>query len=189
MYHIHTTEGIILKRFKEDYNASFLIFTKDFGLIRAKAQGVRKVESKLKPALQEYCLSEISFVKGKTGFRIVGAQSLYSFFDSQFLESSQTIALICNTILRFVHYEEKNSEIYGILEKGFKELKKNINVDIIEILILILVMNSLGYISKDELGLNLSTVSLSNIEVINKIKENKNKITGLINKAFKESHL
>lgn len=70
----YTTHGIILKKTDVgEADALFTLYTKEFGKIRAKAQGVKKEEAKLKGHLEPLNFSLISFVVGKNGERLTHA--------------------------------------------------------------------------------------------------------------------
>lgn len=74
---MYSTEGIILKRTNVGENDSlFTIYTKDFGKIRAKAQGVKKEGAKLKGHLETLSYTNVSFVIGRNGERLIGAELL-----------------------------------------------------------------------------------------------------------------
>ncbi|MBI2056592.1 MAG: DNA repair protein RecO [Candidatus Sungbacteria bacterium] len=71
---MYATEGIVLKRFdagEADY--LFSIYTKDFGKIRARAQGIKKETAKLKGHLETLSRAHVSFVIGKSGERLTHA--------------------------------------------------------------------------------------------------------------------
>lgn len=71
---MHTTDGIILK--KTDAGEADLlltVYTKDFGKIRALAQGIKKEGAKLRGHLEPLSVSKISFVLGKNGERLTHA--------------------------------------------------------------------------------------------------------------------
>ncbi len=71
---MHTTHGIILKKTDAgETDALYTIYTKDFGKIRALAKGIKKEDAKLKGHLEAVSLSMISFVEGKSGFRLTHA--------------------------------------------------------------------------------------------------------------------
>ena len=96
---MYFTEGIILKKtdLGED-GALFTIYTKDFGKIRALAQGVKKEGAKLKGHLEPLSLSSVSFVLGKNGERLTHA-ALNNFWpgireDYQKLAAAQKIAIL-----------------------------------------------------------------------------------------------
>lgn len=71
---MHTTEGIILRKVGVgEADALHIIYTKDFGKIRALAQGVKKEGAKLKGHLEPLNQSVVSFVFGKNGERLTQA--------------------------------------------------------------------------------------------------------------------
>ncbi len=54
-------------------NTLIILLTKDLGLIRARAQGLRKPSAKLSSALITLAESNVTLVRGKDGWRITGA--------------------------------------------------------------------------------------------------------------------
>ena len=76
-HEIYTTKGfIIASENKGESDRILFLFTESFGLIRASAQGSRKLESKLRYALQDFTFGEFSFVRGKHGWRLTSAHAL-----------------------------------------------------------------------------------------------------------------
>ena len=74
---MYTTEGVILKRTDVgEHGSLFTIYTRDFGKIRALAQGVKKEGAKLKGHLEPLNLSSIGFVLGRNGERLTQATVL-----------------------------------------------------------------------------------------------------------------
>lgn len=74
---MYSTEGVVLKRVDTgEADSLFLIYTKDFGKIRAHAQGVKKQGAKLRGHLEPLSLSQINFVLGKNGERLTHAQNV-----------------------------------------------------------------------------------------------------------------
>ncbi len=73
-YAFYTTKAFVLSR-REVSEANFLydFFTEQFGRISARAQGVRKLASKLRYNLQPFARVEVTLVRGREGWRIVGA--------------------------------------------------------------------------------------------------------------------
>ena len=73
-YHIYTTPGIVLRHWPlREADRVYVILTRDLGLIRASAIGVRKETSKLRGALEPLSLSTVSLVRGKEYWRITSA--------------------------------------------------------------------------------------------------------------------
>ncbi|MBX4206578.1 recombination protein O N-terminal domain-containing protein [Candidatus Parcubacteria bacterium] len=76
-YHIYTTKGIVLGAWPlREADRTYSILTRDLGLVRASASGVRKEESKLRGALEPFVLSSVSLVRGKEYWRITSAETL-----------------------------------------------------------------------------------------------------------------
>jgi DNA repair protein RecO (recombination protein O) len=70
----HTSEGIVLTKTPYgEFDALFSIYTKEFGKIRARAQGVKKEGAKLKGHLEPLSLVAVTFVLGKHGERLTHA--------------------------------------------------------------------------------------------------------------------
>lgn len=76
---MYSTHGIILKKIDAgEADAFFVIYTKDFGKIRARAQGVKKEEAKLKGHCEPLNLVSVQFVLGKNGERLTHAEVINS---------------------------------------------------------------------------------------------------------------
>ncbi|MDP3778803.1 MAG: DNA repair protein RecO [bacterium] len=75
----YTTQGIVLKKIPAgEADAIAVLYTRDFGKIRAFVQGVKKESAKLKGHIEPFSLSSVQFVIGNTGERLTYAQMLQS---------------------------------------------------------------------------------------------------------------
>lgn len=73
----HTSDGIVLNKISYgEYDALYDIYTKEFGKIRGRAQGVKKPGAKLNGHLETLSLSRVTFVLGKQGERLTHATLL-----------------------------------------------------------------------------------------------------------------
>ena len=80
-HHVYKTTGIILQAIPSgDSNLFLSIFTRELGLIKATAQGVRYLKSKLRYSTQKYDFSIMSFVYGKHTWRLTNASSEYNIY-------------------------------------------------------------------------------------------------------------
>lgn len=71
---MYSTEAIVLKRIDiGEADQLFSMYTKEFGKIRARAQGIKKEAAKLKGHLEPLSRAHISFVIGKSGERLTHA--------------------------------------------------------------------------------------------------------------------
>lgn len=71
---MHSTEGIVLKKLDVgEHDTLYSIYTRDFGKMRALAQGIRKEEAKLRGHLEPLSHTRIQFILGKGGEKLIGA--------------------------------------------------------------------------------------------------------------------
>ncbi|MBP9701530.1 MAG: recombination protein O N-terminal domain-containing protein [Candidatus Pacebacteria bacterium] len=159
-YTVHTTEGFILSSAPiGEANRIYHIFTREFGMIIATAQGVRLNKSKLRPHLLDYSFSSVSLVRGKEFWRITSASSTNKNTNKIYIQ-------ILTIIKRLLQGEGEHEVLFDYLKQElFKE-----NLDETDIMIKIL--TDLGYVSVNETK-----------------GADKTKLVSLINKGLKESQL
>jgi len=151
-YNIYNTEGIVLGSFPVgESDKLFNIFTKELGLIQAKASGIRKLESKNRYGLQNFSFSVFSLVRGREIWRITNVNAGKNFFnifktDRNKLNFLSDIVFI---IQRFVKGEEKNEELFNLVKEFLsflqKEDLKNGEYRNLELIFYIKILNNLGY--------------------------------------------
>lgn len=74
MRHKYETQGIVLARSPlGEANTLVTVITPSLGLVRARAQGLRKPGAKLSAALVTLAESDLVLVRGKEGWRVAGA--------------------------------------------------------------------------------------------------------------------
>lgn len=124
-YSKYHTEGIILRRYDVgEADCGYLVFTRDLGLIYAKAKSVREIKSKLRFGLQELSVSEMSFVKGKEVWRIT--HSKIHINPAMYIVSNhaprQMTRRLVKLLLRLLPIEEPYGELYDVIRYAFKYL-------------------------------------------------------------------
>lgn len=124
---MYFTEGIILKKIDiGEADDLFSIFTKDFGKIRAIAQGVKKESAKLKGHLEKLNLAEISFVEGKSGYRLTSAEAKNLFPNIRLGLTTLKAAFYCFELYdRLVLEGEKDLRLWRLLNKSLAFLDRN----------------------------------------------------------------
>jgi len=112
-YHIYTTEGIILKRRNVgEADSVFSVFTKDFGRVEMKAQGVRYLKSKLRYHLSGKAILRISFVDTNNDYyRLTDAEELRIF------ENVRPHVLL-NLLERLVQGQQKDKRLWQDLVRS-----------------------------------------------------------------------
>lgn len=194
-YHIYQTEGFVVSSIPiGEANRYISIYTEELGLVRAIAQGVRNLRSKLKHSLQDLSYTKISFVRGRDVWRIVNAEKL-SLTDRimQDKEKKVFIAKISALIKRFVRGEERDDILFNEIKKGLQFLNnEDLGGQILsnfEIIFVLRIFKILGYVSGNaDLDFALSFYDWDKNQ-LSLTAENKEKIMVAVNNAMTQSHL
>lgn len=190
MYQKYHTEALILgSREIGEADKTFSLFTRDFGLVRARASSIRSEASKMRYAIQKFARANVSLVKGKRGWRLAGAQA--GKIASGDLQGISTFARISELVLRLVHGEEKNDYLFAALDEAHQALMVE-RCDVwatIEIVCVARVLFALGYISSEALSTALFTHTAYTGESLLEAEEMKDKLLVSINKAIAETQL
>ncbi|MFH1979225.1 MAG: DNA repair protein RecO [Patescibacteria group bacterium] len=186
-YHIYTSEGIILKsRDAGEADKIYSFFTKDFGRIDAKAQGIRHVKSKLRYSLSGNSRVRISFVSTNNGYwRLVDAEELEVFDSIRFsMGKTRSILKVFSVVERLIQGQEEDNGLWEKLNRivSFLE-KRDINGEYLtdfRILAVTHILLHLGYIEDYE---RLERLKLS------EIRQKRKFLIPIINNALEQSQL
>jgi DNA repair protein RecO (recombination protein O) len=189
MRHKYETRGIVLSRTSlGEANALVTILTPEIGLIRARAQGVRRSGAKLSAALTTFAESDFVLVRGKEGWRIAGGVLMENWFlKMRELLSRQRVGRVTGLFLRFVAGEEHDPKLFLILE-GFLRVLTELpesEHDAAEILAVLRVLTALGL---DTGGLPEETELFSSY-TLDLITQNRSKYIARINNGISASGL
>ncbi|HEY0908289.1 MAG TPA: recombination protein O N-terminal domain-containing protein [Candidatus Paceibacterota bacterium] len=188
-YAVYTTRGFILGSVPSgEASKLYHIYTEDFGLIFAKAQGVRLLASKLRYNLEEYSFATFSLVRGKEVWRLTGAGEKIG--DPHF---ARIYARVLNLVRRLVQGEEKNPELFASLLfmiQGMPGIMQPTQEDMtaFEHLVLIHILSSLGYIDAKVL-VGIARDATPSLADLGAVKAKKREVIAEINKALRESQL
>ncbi len=96
-YKTYITEALVCgSRRSNTSDKSYLLFTRDAGMLYATAKSVREERSKHRYALQEFSYIRTTLVHGKAGWRITGAEALANVYALQ--TTRQARALVRNVV-------------------------------------------------------------------------------------------
>ena len=193
MHTIYTTEGFILKSANfGEANKYFFIFTRDFGLIKAAAQGVRHLKSKLRYGLEDFSLAQISIVRGREIWRLTSAEKKLIIKN---VDKLQILSRFFALLLRLLHGEEKNDLLFSIIKEGMNFLAQDeieLNSETLasfECIMALRILSSLGYIGKLADFDQFISSPYFTPKLIADMSTLKNKAILEINKSLKETHL
>jgi len=153
MYHIYRTPGFILKaNHVGEADGYFTIYTRDMGLVKAYAKGVRNLKSKLRPCLGDYSYSEFMLVKGKHAWKITNAIGLGNLF-YELAANKKIMNVFANVfaLLRnLLHGQEKNEMLFHHILSSYMFSKENRirddQVPQFECMLVLRILHSLGYV-------------------------------------------
>jgi len=116
MRHKYDTRGIVLARTPSgETSATVSVLTRELGLLRARASGVRKSGAKLAAALSTFAESELILVRGRDGWRITGAVLLEPWRARLGREARERAGRVAALILRLATGESPDTALFTTL--------------------------------------------------------------------------
>lgn len=117
-YQTYITDAIVCgARNNNTSDRSYLLFTREAGVLWAAARSVREERSRQRYALQPYGLIRVSLIKGKSGWRIGSVESLgNAFLQAVDRDTRHALTKCFLLIRRFVHGEGTTDTIFADLE-------------------------------------------------------------------------
>ncbi len=191
---IYHTEGFIVGGVNTgEANRYISIFTKDLGLVRAMAQGVRKITSKLRYSLQDFSYPKIDLVAGRDIWRITNAEKLFV-FDKAISDPKlfKVFARILKLLKRLCPGEEKNEELFEDLKSSFIFLENETltkeKLEGFELSVVLRTLYHLGYFGGKE-DLDVFVKNPINHELLQEAYKKRKTIVVEINQSLQESQL
>ncbi len=194
MHHIYHTHGFVTSsRNTGEANKMFTIYTKEMGLVRAVAQGVRLSKSKLRFALQDFSYANIDLVRGRDIWRVTSATTITSFpYARSDRQSLLLIARISKLIERLCDGEEANEKIFNDFIQALYILDDSATSTetrtALELHLVLRIMHTLGYIGESGILAEYLESDFSTVGIEALLAERQS-IIAHINKALNESHL
>jgi len=194
MHHIYHTHGFILSsRNMGEANKMLTIYTREMGLVRAAAQGVRLHKSKLRFTLQDLSYVNVDLVRGKEIWRVTSAKHISSFPLARRDTSSLILIMRVTKLLeRLCTGESPSENIFDDFVQALYLLDSDdISIssrEALELHLVLRIMNSLGYIGDSDILSKYLSSSFDYSKTESLLKERQS-IIAHINKALTESQL
>ncbi len=191
-YVTYTTEALVCGSFDQNTaDRSFLLFTREAGMLFAVAKSVREERSLQRPALQDFSRIRVSLIKGKTGWRIGSVEAIsndYALATTREIRGS--VVAVYRLLRRFIRGEEPVGELYDVVVSSLDVLLLNNlnNRRLIELKTEMEILACLGYVDANVVPIILR--GLSHIEVSHIIDSKLEvQLEIIISKARENSHL
>ncbi len=126
MRHKYETRGIVLSRTPfGEASALITLLTPELGLVRARAQSVRRPGAKLAAALATFAESSLVLVRGREGWRVAGAVLEENWFKRlAFIAPRRRASRVCGLLLRLVAGEENDPALFPVMRGFFGALSE-----------------------------------------------------------------
>ncbi len=120
------TPGLIIKETNIGENDKLLvILTKDYGIIRAFADGVRRMKSKNTAATSLLCYSNFTLYQNKDTYKVGDSSPIEMFFDLRYLLEELSLAqYFCDMAIKLTAEDFEPSEILRLLLNSLHFLTK-----------------------------------------------------------------
>lgn len=152
-YNIYDTKALVLKSFLQgEESRTVLLLTREFGCLYARAQGVRKIKSKLRFGIVESSLVSVGLLSGKSGWRITYLVPHNNFYFSLRKNplAQSAVVKIMSVCTHLIGEGKDNQEIFDTVINGFFKMLKNTNkkekIHTVERLIMLRILFILGYV-------------------------------------------
>jgi DNA repair protein RecO len=164
-YVTYTTQALVCGTFRRNTSdSSYLLFTREAGMLYADARSVREEKSRQRYALQDFSLVKVSLIKGKRSWKIGSIQSIKNYYaEAEDKQARGSVVSMFRFLRRFLKGEEIMSDIYDSVVLFLEELTKDIDHrTFIDDVFQLKVLAKLGYVDdkkipKEIVDMNLDT--------------------------------
>lgn len=189
-YAYYNTTGLVLSSEVEGESKTFIsVLTPEYGLIFAEARGLSKPESKLRYSLDPFTEGDFSFIRGKSGWRIVNARPVVHWFHQLKGEVSRRETALRVLRLAYSHIPRDQEEVkaFEIVMDFLRVIKSAPLNDLvfIETYSVFHLLATLGYVATTE---SVPYAPWSE-NMLTDIAISKSNMVKSINKALSSSHL
>lgn len=198
MYQKYTTDALVLgSREHGEADKVFVLYTRDFGLVWARASAVRTEHSKMRAALQSYARAHVSLVRGARGWRAAGASSSRSSIGVS-PQRIRAFARIGELVVRLIGGEEANPYLFDSLAEAhgalFDEghpmsIMGDEGVASIELVCVARTLYALGYLSAEALETTLFAHTAYGLPELTEVGEKRDALLSSVNRAIAETQL
>lgn len=153
-YETYTTEALVCGTFdRNTADRSFLLFTREAGMLYADARSVREERSRQRYALQNFSLLRVSLVKGKHSWKIGSIEPIKNYYHEAVDKAARgSIVNICRLLRRFVKGEEANTKLYEHVIAALEVLRQDhAKRSFVEVVAAVQILGYLGYVDMKKL--------------------------------------
>jgi recombinational DNA repair protein (RecF pathway) len=161
----------------------YTLFTKDFGLVRARASSVRREGSRMRYALQVGARISVGLVRGAHGWRAAGGSALAP-LDSP--DAHRVFSRIAKLVERLIAGEEKNEYLFSALSEAHAALLHAAPGarGAVELICVARILYALGYLSEKAVSSALFAHTFYGESELAEAEKERERILESVNKAI-----
>jgi recombinational DNA repair protein (RecF pathway) len=190
-YVTYTTEAFVCGTFnRSTADRSYLLFTREAGMLFADARSVREERSRQRYALQDFSEIRVSLIRGKQGWKIGSVEGVKNDFSAATTrEVRGSVVILYRLLRRFIHGEEASVALFDFFKEALAAVVKPVEErSFLELCIQLRFLAVLGYVDTKAIPDVLKNTTLS--EAVTYSSEAlTTKITDLIERGIENSQL
>ena len=149
-YQTYITEALVCgSRDNNTSDRSYLLFSRDAGMVWATARSVREERSKQRYALQEFSIVRATLVKGKGGWRIAGVEPKANMYFDADRRDVRKVARNTIRLLRSVlQGDTPHPALYDDVVESLRSAKEY-DSELLLLLLSLRILRELGYVAPE----------------------------------------
>lgn len=190
-YSTYTTEALVCGTFdRNTADRSYLLFTRDAGMLYADARSVREERSRQRYALQDFSLVRVSLVKGKRSWKIGSIQAITNYYTVAVDKTARgSVVSICRSLRRFISGEEATPALFDYLKEALGVVSGVVEHRAwVEQIIQVRLLTELGYVDRNKTPPLVVEAQPTQIDA-NYSKDVIKQLDKLLSQAVSSSHL
>ena len=165
-YETYTTEALVCgTKDRNTADRSYLLFTREAGMLYADARSVREERSRQRYALQDFSLLRVSLVKGKAGWKIGSIEPGRNFYHAATDKSARgSVVSVVRLLRRFLHGEGTDPELYALVISALEVLAGPLEQRaFVQMVVQVRILAALGYVDEKSIPESIRTTSISEL--------------------------
>jgi len=190
-YVTYTTKALVCGTFNRNTSdRSYLLFTREAGMLYADARSVREERSRQRYALQDFSLVRVSLIKGKVGWKVGSIEAQKNYYHLAVDKDARgSVVSLFRLLRRFVKGEEAAPELFDYVATAFDGLANEIKQrQFVSAVTQVHILAVLGYVDKKILLNSVDSAELSKIASQHNL-DVESRVNNLYTRAVATSHL
>jgi recombinational DNA repair protein (RecF pathway) len=148
-YQTYITAALVCGTFNRNTaDRSYLLFTREAGMLFADARSIREERSKQRFAMQDFSFIRVSLVRGKSGWKIGSVQAETNFYAGATDKLARgSVVSLFRLLRRFFSGEEPAPELFDFIHQSLQLVSgEMLHRPVVEKFLHVKILTDLGYV-------------------------------------------